>query len=818
MKKSYLIFITFILLSSCNSIVKTIYDDTTARYNAYFIANEEIKNIEEDYEKNLNQSFDSLIDLTYKIDTNQVSSIQERTQNSIEKLSILIQRQTTSKYVYPSYALIGKSRLLNLNLKEAITTLKYVNSKSNNNEANTMALVYLLRAYTENKDYNSAQEVDKFLTNREMNENLKIEYYKNSYHLFKILNDDEKILSILEKLDRLNLKRDLANKVYFAIGQLYFKKNKINQSKEYFKKCLKNNPNINMGFMAKIFIAKTNDISQEEKTLKEFQKLLRDKKNLNYQDRIYYELAKYYLNNNRFEDAIINFKKAVRKNEIDKEILFNSYLEIAKIFYEEKNDYEQSQKYYDSAIVNINRENRFYDEIKERSETLNELVKNLNIISENDSLIGLTKLSEEEIDMLINNKIKDENKKNKRLSESINNNSTNFEEPSIIKTSSNEGSWYFDNPMIVSSGVSEFQRIWGNRDLVDNWRLISKAQLSSAIKTEVSLEEKSSTTSDNLESTKYDEFYSKIPFDEETQNKLNKDTEMAMSEVGRIYIQKLNEEGKGIEIYEDFIRRFPNSEKKPDIFYQLFLIAENSDYYKNKILDEFSNSIFAKLIKNPNYEIEEFQEYNFLLDTYRELYQKLSKNKNITVINIVDSLSTLYDKNNFFQNILLLKSIAIGKKEGNFSLQYELSYFLDDATDKSAVEYANNLLKSAERVHQEFIYSGLPKFNENIGSRYFFGLIKNDTESPDYYENLDKVLLDMNKKYFRKSFFLIDGIYIDIIAYKNLLDAETLYKKFNESIVDEDIKVNANFVASEKNMNLIFKSKNYREFELFYVK
>ena len=69
----------------------------------------EIKNIEKDYEKNLNQGFDSLIDLTYKIDTNQVSSIKERTQNSIEKLSILIQRQTTSKYVYPSYALIGKS-------------------------------------------------------------------------------------------------------------------------------------------------------------------------------------------------------------------------------------------------------------------------------------------------------------------------------------------------------------------------------------------------------------------------------------------------------------------------------------------------------------------------------------------------------------------------------------------------------------------------------------------------------------------------------------------------------------------------------------
>ena len=129
-------------------------------------------------------------------------------------------------------------------------------------------------------------------------------------------------------------------------------------------------------------------------------------------------------------------------------------------------------------------------------------------------------------------------------------------------------------------------------------------------KNEVSLEEESSTTSDNSESTKYDEFYSKIPFDEETQNKLNKDTEMAMSEVGRIYIQKLNEEGKGIEIYEDFIRRF-NSEKKPDIYYQLFLIAENSDYYKNKILDEFSNSIFAKLIKTLTTKLKNFKNITY---------------------------------------------------------------------------------------------------------------------------------------------------------------------------------------------------------------
>ena len=174
MKKLY-IFLTFFFLSSCNSIIKTVYDDTSARYNAYFLANEEIKSIESDYGENLNKSYDSLINLTYKIDTNSISGIKDRTESSIKKLSILIQRQSTSKYVYPSYALIGKSRLLNLDLRESITTLKYVNSKSNNKEANTMALVYLLRAYTEKKDYNSAIEVDKFLSDKEMSEEIKIE-------------------------------------------------------------------------------------------------------------------------------------------------------------------------------------------------------------------------------------------------------------------------------------------------------------------------------------------------------------------------------------------------------------------------------------------------------------------------------------------------------------------------------------------------------------------------------------------------------------------------------------------------------------------
>ena len=64
------IFIAFLplLLYSCNSIINTAYDDTTARYNAYFLANESIEKIENDLlESTCNYFFSSFWQLIYNM-------------------------------------------------------------------------------------------------------------------------------------------------------------------------------------------------------------------------------------------------------------------------------------------------------------------------------------------------------------------------------------------------------------------------------------------------------------------------------------------------------------------------------------------------------------------------------------------------------------------------------------------------------------------------------------------------------------------------------------------------------------------------------
>ena len=539
MKNKILIFFSALFIS-CNTIINTLYDDTTARYNAYFIGNEIVNEIESDLNEKIILEYDSLIELTYKIDTNLVSNIKQRSLKSIQKLSILIQRHPNSKYVYPSYSLIGKSRMLSQDIKQAITTFKYVNSKSDNQKSKNMSLVYLMRAYTEKKDYDAAVEVYKYLKNNSIEKDLKIEFLLNSYHLFKILKNNDEIFNALFELEDIVKKRNLLNKVYFALGQMYLSVKNYEKSKEYINKCLKNNPSFEMEFYSKIYIARASPDLDQNAMEDYFKKLIRDKKNLDFQDRIYYEHGQYHENNNNFEDAVKKYVLSVSLNEGDRELLFDSYLKTADIYYYDMINYKLSKLFYDSALININRENLNYNTIKNRSEVLTDLVKNIEKINLNDSLINLTTLPENKLISILENKIKSTERKIKR--NNLRSNNPIMSEPDIIISDKNSV-WYFNNPSIITTGLNEFKRKWGNRELKDNWRISSKITFNTTDDNDSSIENNNLVETEINSDPKGDinSLMKELPFDPKEVDILNLETEKAFFDLGKIYIQKLDE-------------------------------------------------------------------------------------------------------------------------------------------------------------------------------------------------------------------------------------------------------------------------------------
>ena len=461
-----------------------------------------------------------------------------------------------------------------------------------------------------------------------------------------------------------------------------------------------------------------------------------------------------------------------------------------------------------------------YKQLKDKSDVLNKLVDNLLTINKNDSLISLTKLSKNELDNILNdyiNKLKKEKKKKKvELKESL-----NFydEDSKIIKTTDNPV-WYFNNISIVNRWKDEFYNKWGDRKLTDNWRVQSKIIFISNNEKEKEIEKNTIIISEerNSETVNKEYLISLLPFKIENKKILLNEIEKSLYELGKIYIQNLNEINKGINTYTQFINRFSESEYLPDVLYQLYLLTEEKNYYKNYIIEKFPESIFAKLIINPNYEIDEFEEYNLLLDLYKILYEKLLSEKNDYVIRQIDSLEILYKKNEYFENLSLLKSIAKGKKYGNFTLQYELKKFLKNSLLINTSEYANSLLNSATNVQKKFIFSGLPKLVKENNYKFYYIIINND-KSDLVFNIINKITKELNlQNVYIDKFILKENFEFYAISETNWQDLKTIEKKFNDYILNKESKVNANFVIGETNMNILFEAKNFNHFIKFYNK
>ena len=501
-------------------------------------------------------------------------------------------------------------------------------------------------------------------------------------------------------------------------------------------------------------------------------------------------------------------------------MLFYSYKNIADIYYGNINNFKSAKLYYDSALNNINREFKDYNILKEKSDVLTELVENLEIINNNDSLINLTLIPEIELNEILEQTLKLNSEKKKK--EKVRNSQQNFlqDNPKIIIASTSDGQWYFDNESMKSIGKNDFQRIWGSRELKDNWRIMSKISFSNQYEESIVFQnnndEDSEVTTD--EENNILNLKSSLPFEQSDKDELIKEIEKAYYNVGKIYIQKLNEKEQGIETYMEFIERFKSSEYLAEVYYQLYLISEDREKYKNIILNNYSETDYYKLIINPNYQIDEFQELNLLKRIYNDLYENLKAGNNLYVINKVDSLKLKYEKNPFYENILLLQLIGRGKEAGNFSLQFELKRFLNYAVGKSAISYASTLLKSAEEVHKSFIFSGIPNFKNNLDTNYYFFIFSSQEFRQNFNDRLRNLLNKLNLPESIYEFELREGVNFDIVYLESKENLQFLEYEFNSSLSIEESNGNTNFVVGEKNMNLIFRSKNYIEFKKFYKK
>lgn len=824
------------------------FHNTTAHYNSYFIAKERIKEIEKTIDDQYDWNYNKILPIHAQFDTTVSRSLETQLEDCIKKASLSIQRHPGSNWEDDSYILVGKARYYGSNFVDAIETFKYVNTKSESDDARHEALVSLMRVFVDYNEYNNAIAVSDYLKKEKLNKKNLKNLYLNRGYLYQAREDYNNMVNNLTQAESLITNHKERAHVSFIIGQVYQELGFDAEAYKYYRLCLKSNPIYELSFYTQLNMAQVTQLTRGndiKKVRKYFKKLLRDAKNIDFRDKIYYEMANFEAKQGNLDQAIAYYKSSAQASTTNKRQQAYSFLSLGKIYYDSLANYKLAKNYYDSTIAVLPADEPAFELIKERQEILTNFVTQLTVIEENDSLLNLSTLSTDSLDRFLDAYIaqkeqealdqKEKDKKRKRA-EAASFNFNNKDEFTPIGTDSEVGAtWYFYNSSARDKGRSEFSRIWGNRTLEDNWRRASRSiqALDEETSDAETLALKEEPGKDEEEGAKIDKtaLIATIPYSEDKKQTLLDQIEEAYYQLGKIYNFDLDEKDNSASTFETMLGRFEQTEYKPEIMYLLYLIYNDldnqnrSDYFKSILLKQFPTSIYSKIIINPNYRAESQAASEKLKKIYAQAYGLYKTGKYNKALSLINNGLRDNPDNNFVDNMELLKILVIGKSDNVYKYQFELNNFVKQFSESELKPYADSLIAASENFQINLVNSSRAKFKTNLSGPHFFVYIYvTDTELSEVLPpKFEAIIGEYGSEKLKVGNLILDDKHSMILVSE--FDNQESSLAFNELVEErnpsEDLNKTSkfyNFVITTDNFNTFYETKELDSYLKFYRK
>ena len=835
------------ILSSCapesTGVVSNVYHNTTAHYNAYFYANERMNEIEKSIYNSVDINYDRILHLYPQFDSTASNAVSDQIEDCIKKASIAIQRHPGSDWADDSYILVGKARYYSLDYVNAIETFKYVNKKSEDDNARHEALIELMKTFVDAHEYQNAEAVSDFLKKEELNKVNSKNLYITRAYFYQKRDDLNQMVQNLTLAVPLLTNNEQRARLNYIIGQVYQKLGFDAQAYSSYRSCLKSNPDFDLSFYAKLNIAQVTELSNTsdlKQVRKYFKKLLRDRKNEEFKDKIYYEIANFEFKQDNIDEAIENYNLSLRIGNNQRQKGY-SYLKLGEIYYNNLKNYKLAKSYYDSVVSVLPKDEPSYESIAERQQILSEFVTQLTTIKVQDSLLVLSNMDTTALGKYVDDYIAEkkkeaeEVKKRQKNRKSSSRRSTSFDNTeNQINTNLAGSTWYFYNSSAVSQGRTEFTRKWGNRPLEDDWRRSTKEQ---AISDPTAVAESNAESSSNIATTEQGEkgleidrasLMAAVPKTEEQKAQSLKLIEEAYFRLGNIYDFDLEEKENAIKTFETMLSRFPETEHKPEVMYQLYLLykgrdSEKENYYRNTLIKEFPKSLFAKIIINPNYSAESQAATAKLEKIYKSAYELQAQGDYNSARAMLQDALDEYPENSFSDNLKLLEIIIIGHTEDIYKYQYELNNFISTYSESELLPYAENLVKTSEEYQINLFNSSKAKFVKFFDQEHFFVLVYNADKQ--LAEELPGKVEAFYKQEYPEEQLSTANLILDAsnsIVMVNQFDSKSLATEFHQSfsegnILDEYKAAKfSTFVITKDNFKIFYETKELESYLKFF--
>lgn len=426
---------------------------------------------------------------------------------------------------------------------------------------------------------------------------------------------------------------------YYLLGQLYQYIGNNEAAFRSYSKVISQSPPYELEINARIRQTETMNGKEKKKIVRRLERMIKSDKNKEYLSQLYYALGNVHLSANDTLSAIRAYETGVVKGGNSGYGKGMLHLSLAQIYWEQQR-FSKSGNNYKEALGILNETNENYETYKKRSEISSELAPHTDIIERNSELLLWAQLDDKSLSPHINKKV-EQAKFEKELQEYIEKQQRKEQEGSELENANTAANmniapnanliqWYFYNSQLVSSGINQFKKTWGNRKLKDFWRLsqeniVLAANDSAAVDSTMSDIDDSLPT-DSLQSdttatfadaslseaftsdpTTREYWLQQIPRTEEHKQQMHTALSDALFGAATIFEGKLGDKQLAMAHWERFVNEYPQHSKLSEAYYHLFLCSsrwdesEKAELYKSLLMTHFPDSANTKRIQEPDF-------------------------------------------------------------------------------------------------------------------------------------------------------------------------------------------------------------------------
>lgn len=844
-----LILLTAFMLAGCGreTSFKRFYHNTTARFNGYYNAKTKFDEAVKDIRKAHKDDFSEVLPLEVYGSQAAAANFYPQFDIVIKKASNVIQDHDISKWVDNSFLLIGKAYFMKREYFEAIESFQYVYTRWKRDPIANEALLWLIRAYMASGQYAKAQGgIDLIINNKAFPKEYRAEFFSIRASFYLSQKRYDQAVQPLEQLLEAGVSREQAARVHFILGQIYAI-TAPRQAGEQFRLSLKKKPVYEMQFQARMNIARLYDGKNvtAKQARNQLKRLLKDEKNKDYFDEIYYELAMLSFKDRDPVQGVAMLRMSTASSTKNLQQKSKSYLAMAEHFFKAQ-DYTQSQMFYDSTAAILAKEHPKYREVQGKKDYLGDLVRYLNTIYEQDSLMKLAKLPESQLNKIIDREIKEERKRKDQErfeKENPTNSNPSFPggqpAPGGNMGSGGSSEWYFYNQQTASLGYGQFLQKWGNRELADDWRRSKKEKIMTdggggsgdGGAKQVNLDEQLDAADPRAK------YLARIPRSEEAKKVAKELIQDALFGLGGLYREKLDDYPKSISYYEQLLREHPGSKKEDEALYRLGLVYELTNKPDLKearhqtLIKTYPESPFAKLLTSP----ESIEQKPASVDDaaceklYEITYKNYESGKYALVKQQASEATNKYPGNKLLPNFEFLGAMCEGKLADTTSMKRALTMVVgrypDHEVGKLALEVLDYLDPAKRAVMVGNVVVDLFKKKPEESHYYIIGI---DLRTYSQFKEIQLKLANFNDSNFRNNKLRITtmlyGKEYQLLVVRELpnerkaLEYAVVAREHKELLKDLPPGKYITFIAAKDNFNDLYKNNQLKEYMAFYEK